>query len=571
MLQCLHIRNLALIETAEIRFDNGLNVISGETGGGKSLVVTALKLLRGEKAPATLMRHGAEELRVDGEFLLGQSEPSRAVAALVHELCGLEPEDDQLVVTRILDPKGRSKVRINGRPSTLAVLRELCGWLLEIHGQGETRALMRPEIQSEMLDAFGGTEKLRLEFSDALGLARGVQKRLEEAAGSERDRLARLEFLRFQVGEIDEVGITEGENNKLEEEHRVLANLDDMRERLDTSLAALQDDEPSAAGLLAKASRALADAAAIDTSLVDAAEQVAEAQVQIEEAARIVQLRRGSLDLDSGRLSQVEERLAEVRRALSRFGPTEAVFFENAEKLRSELDTLEAGDASPETMERDLREKLTVLAKIGKKLVRARRKAGNAFVKTIEGELKGLGMSDTRFEIGMDDEVTEDGLLDRASSHGPGPIEFMVRINPGEPLKSLRETASGGETARIVLAVKKCLAEHDRVPFLVFDEVDSEIGGRLGLQVGKKLKAVSSNHQVLIVTHLPQVAAFSDAHFKVKKDVRDGRTRSEVSRLVQADVERELAAMSAGEGADAEAVTEARRLIEKARGAEAEA
>lgn len=565
MLHTLTIRDLALIECAEISFANGFNVISGETGGGKSLVIAALKLLRGEKGRGEMVRHGAEQLRVDGEFRLGAGVRSQGVAEAVSQLCGIDLSDEFLIVTRIVDAKGRSRARVNGRPVTLTVLRELGSWLLEIHGQGDSRALMRPEIQCETLDAFAGTQDLREQFAKALQVARDCRSRLEEAAGGERERQERLEFLRFQTTETEQLGLEVGEVAKLQQEHRILAHIDRMRELLDGTLHNLQEGEPSAADLLGQASRRLGQASEIDAEMAEASEFLSEAEVNVAEACRAVQSGLARLDLDPSRLTIVEARLADLRRGLSRFGPTEADYLVRVAEIAEELERLTEIADNPQAMEQRLAETVAELVRLGRKLVRARRKIAGSFAASIEAELESLGMAQTTIEVAMEDAFEASEVLDAATSHGPCPVDFVVRINPGEPSRSMRETASGGEMARIVLAIKKCLADQDRVPFLVFDEVDAEIGGRLGFQVGGKLKDVSCYHQLLIVTHLPQVAAFGDAHFQVAKKLVDGRTISQVDLLDVDSVERELAAMSVGEGADAKAIQEARRMISKAR------
>lgn len=578
MLQSLHIRDLALVAAAEVRFDRGLNVLSGATGGGKSLVVTALKLLRGEKCGAGLVRHGAEELRIDGEFLLpvsGEEDPpSRAapVRAAVEGITGRPLEGDVLVVTRIVDARGRSKIRVDGRPATLQDLRDLGSHLLEIHGQGETRALMRPEIQAETLDAFGGSDGLRREFAAALSVARAAEARLAEVAGSERARQERVGFLRFQLAEMDEIGLDEGEVSRVEDEHQVLAHLDRLREGLDGALHAIQgeDERDGAEDRLGEAVRSLEDAAEIDRELQPAVEFLHEARSLVAEAARVVLSRADALEHDPGRLASLEERLGTLRRALRRFGPTEADFLARRDAMQRELHDLDESEAGPEAREAELGVALDGLAAVARRLCRARRRAADRFVAAIEAELGDLGMPHTRVRVSFDEDPGQGlELLRRATPHGPGPLEFEVRINPGEPFRLMRETASGGETARIVLAIKKGLADQDRVPFVVFDEIDAEIGGRLGLQVGEKLRAVSANHQTLIVTHLPQVAAFADAHFRVDKLVREDRTWTSVTRLDGAAREAELAAMSVGDGAadggDAEALAEARRMVERAR------
>lgn len=571
MLHTLHIRNLALLERAEIRLAEGLTVISGETGGGKSLLITALKLLRGERASAGLVRHGADELEVDGEFRLGSGERSRAIAKMVADLCGGSVEEDLLVISRIVDRQGKSRVRIGGRPATLAALREVGGMLLEIHGQGDSRALMRPETQSETLDAFAGTVALRLEFAAALQTARAAHARVADAAKGVRERQQRLEFLRFQRSAMAELQLGEGELGELEQEHQLLANLDEMRQQLDTAMGALQDGEENVADLLARAARAVGEAAAIDKRLEAVAERLSDVESLVADVCRELQSGQARLDLDPSRLAHVTERLDEIHAALKRFGPSEADFRARLTQVERELGDLEELAADPEALAAAAKEAIDKAATVGRKLLRARAKAGVPFVAGLRAELADLGMPHAELRVALGDEPSADRLLEVATEHGPTPVDFEVRINPGEPFHSMRETASGGELARIVLAVKKTLADQDRVPLLVLDEIDAEIGGRLGLSVGKKLDDVARHHQVVIVTHLAPVAAFAQHHFMVNKVVSgtkdEARTSSTVRQLDKDEVERELAAMATGDGADATALQQARRLVEKAKAA----
>lgn len=574
MLHTLFIRNLALIEHAEIRLAEGLTVVSGETGGGKSLLITALKLLRGERASAGLVRHGAEELEVGGEFRLGVGERSSMVAKLVTELCGGSVEDNLLVVSRLVDSHGKSRVRIGGRPATLAALRELGAVLLEIHGQGDSRALMRPEIQSETLDAFAGTVALRLQFAAALQAARAAQKRLTEASAGVRERRQRLEFLRFSRSAMRDLQLGEGELGELEQEHQLLSNLDDMRLRLDEALLLLQDDETNAADLLARAGRAIGEAAAIDRRLEVAAERMVQIEQLLADVSRDLQSGQGRLDLDPSRLTQVVDRLDEIHTALKRHGPSEAEFRQRLLDIEAELAAAEELDVDPEVLAAALRDAVERAATIGRKLVRAREQASLPFCASIRAELADLGMQHAEIRVAMAAEPPPEQLLEVANDHGPCALDLEVRINPGEPFHSMRDTASGGELARIVLAVKKTLADQDRVPLLVLDEIDAEIGGRLGLAVGRKLHDVARHHQVIIVTHLAPVAAFAQHHFLVNKLVigsaDDVRTHSTVRQLRAAEVENELAAMATGDGADATALQQARRLVEKARASQAD-
>jgi DNA repair protein RecN (Recombination protein N) len=569
MLHTLHIRNLALIERAEVQLATGLTVISGETGGGKSLLITALKLLRGEKAAGSLVRHGQDELQVDGEFRLGKGARSATVAGLVHTLCGGSIDDDLLLVTRIVDRQGKSRVRIGGKPATLTALRELGAFLLEIHGQGDSRALMRPEIQCETLDAFAGTGKLRLEFAAALQAARALRTRLEASSRGDRERRQRLEFLRFQHAAMTELGLGEGELAELEQEHQVLSNLDEMRQQLDLALSVLQDGDDNAADRLAKAARALQQAAAIDRRLEEASEQMSQIEDLCADVCRKLQSGQARLDLDPKRLQAVEERLDEIHTALKRFGPTEHDLRRNLANTAAELADAEGAAADPETLAAELRAATEVAAAAGRKLLRARRKAALPFAERIRSELVDLGMQRTEVQVAMADEFAAERLLDEATEHGPVPVDIEVRINPGEPFHSMRDTASGGELARIVLAVKKTLADQDRVPLLVLDEIDAEIGGRLGMLVGKKLHEVAQHHQVVIVTHLAPVAAFAQHHFLVGKQTAGAgageRTLSGVRQLRSDEIERELAAMAMGDGTDAAALQQARRLVAKAK------
>ncbi|MCK5943769.1 MAG: hypothetical protein KAI24_17425 [Planctomycetes bacterium] len=354
------------------------------------------------------------------------------------------------------------------------------------------------------------------------------------------------------------------ELQQLEQEHQVLSNLDAMRQQLDDAMAAMQDGETNVADQLAIAVRAVQQAAAIDVRLEEASEQMAQIEDLVADVCRKLQSGQARLELDPGRLAAVEERLDEIHAALKRFGPTEDHLRANFAETERELQELEAMEAGPEVLLAELRAATDRVVQIGRKLVRARKKAGAAFGDAIMAELHDLGMKHTAVRLAMDEKFAAEQVLDEATEHGPVPVDIEVRINPGEPWQSLRETASGGELARVVLAIKKTLADQDRVPLLVLDEIDAEIGGRLGLQVGKKLHEVARHHQVVIVTHLAPVAAFAQHHFLVNKEVGE-RISSNVRQLRQDEVEKELAAMATGDGGDVAALEQARRLVEKAR------
>ena len=574
MLHTLHVRNLALIESAELHLAAGLNVFSGETGGGKSLLITALKLLRGDRARAGLVRRGARELQVDGEFRLGgagsrvDAERSAEVRRLVDEMCGGSIEDDLLLVTRIIDRQGRSRVRIGGRPATLQALRTLGNLLVEIHGQGDSREWTRPETHCQVLDGFADCGELREQFAEAWDAARQLRERLRTQEEGQQEQRQRLEFLRFQQREMAELALADGELVELEAEHQRLANVDAVREGLHAGLAALQEGEHNASELLSLAAAQVRSAAALDSRLQAVAGQFADAEALVDELCRGVQSGMAGLDFEPGRLTHVETRLDEIQRLLRRFGPTEREFRERLVAVTEELDRWEGEIEEPEEMAAQLQERTAKAAALGRKLLRARRRAAKEFTGRVGAGLQDLGMPHTELRIAMPADFRDEDLLDQATRHGPVAVDIEVRINPGEPFRPLGEVASGGELARVVLAVKKAMAQHDRVPLLVLDEIDAEIGSRLGLQVGGKLAAVAEHHQVVIVTHLPQVAAFADRHFLVAKAVvgkaEAERTTSTVRALDRREVEHELAAM-AGDAADAANREQARSLVRKVR------
>jgi DNA repair protein RecN (Recombination protein N) len=369
---------------------------------------------------------------------------------------------------------------------------------------------------------------------------------------------------------MTELQLGEGELQDLEQEHQVLSNLDQLRAHLEEALSVLQDGEENVADQLARAGRAVSQAAEIDRRLEDAVEQMGQIEELIADVCRKVQSAEARLELDPARLSAVQERLDEIYAALKRFGPTERDLRQNLERVSAELQHAEQDDADPEALAEELRGATERAAVVGSKLLRARAKAAEPFGASIRAELQDLGMQHTEVRIAMAVDFDAARLLDDATEHGPVPVDIEVRVNPGEPFHSMRDTASGGELARIVLAVKKTLADQDRVPLLVLDEIDAEIGGRLGLQVGRKLHEVAEHHQVVVVTHLAPVAAFAQQHFVVGKVIAgrgaDERTRSSVRQLRTAEVEKELAAMTSGDEVDAAALKQARRLVEKAKG-----
>ena len=576
MLDQITIQNLALLEDVSLSPSAALNVISGETGGGKSLLVQALKLLRGEKGRPGLVRFGASAATVDGVFLLTQGERSQKVRDLYEEVMGVPLEADRLVVSRILDSNGRSKARIDGRPITLKNLQAFGALLIEIHGQGANRTLVRSETQTEFLDTFGGLRESRHEFRSQLHSLRDLHRRWLEARDKEREKRDRVEFLRYCLSEIEAFAPGEFEYEELKEEANLLQHQDRLRSSLTRGWERLYEGQELEGGsqpsLLEEVEAIITETEAlseIDTKLEGAVRILREASVLLEEGARELRDGLSRLSLDRERIPWVSERLAGFERLLDRFGPGMEELFQARNRMKEELLDLEDPKKGMEALGEELKKQERLVKNIGESLTKARKLAAKKLSGLLLAELKDLEMERARVEVRVVDH--EGGtLLEQASDLGLSSVEVFLAPNPGEPLSPLAETASGGEVARVMLALKKILADADRVPVLVFDEVDSEIGGRLGLQLGAKLAWVARNHQVFCVTHLPQIAAFAEMHVLIRKlvseDSRGERTTAHVLTLEEPDRVLELASMQVGKRAlDEASLEEARRLLHLAR------
>ena len=487
-------------------------------------------------------------------------------------MLGVSPTEQRIVVTRIVDASGRSRARIDGRPVTLRNLQRFGELLIEIHAQGSNRSLMRAATQTELLDAFAGTTDMRRAFAKELRAARDIAARLDETRAGARERRERIEFLRFCLDEIGRVDPQPGEHAALVAEARILGNLDSLRGTIVGGLDLLHEGEQRpVVEALGAFLRELEAAQEHDARLADPVRLVSDSMVLLQEAVRELHAANGRLDLNPARAVEVTERLDAMDRLLERFGPTEDELFASRVRMQRELTGLEGPEADPDRLEAQLAAHETSLSALGQKLTRKRRAAARRLAKAMVTELADLGMSETRVDVSVGGADRKGGasILDKATELGPGEVDVQLAPNPGEPMTSLRETASGGEVARVMLVLKKILADADCVPVLVFDEADAEIGGRRGIAVGRKLRAVAKRHQVISVTHLPQIAAFADAHVFVEKVVRreggEERTVSELRLLDQKDRTRELASMTRGEaGVDERALAEADRLLELA-------
>jgi DNA repair protein RecN (Recombination protein N) len=549
MLRELRIRNFAIIGELTLRFEQGLFVLTGETGAGKSIIVDAIELLLGGRGDTSVVRSGEESASVEGEFSLDDASAAEVRALLEPE--GLWEGGASLTLGREVRREGRNIVRVNGRAVNLAILREVGQLLVDVHGQSEHLSLLRTREHLRLLDRFAGLEERCKEFSLRVEVLRAVREELDQIRTGERDAARRADMLNYQIAEIDAARIVPGEEAALLEERTRLANAEQLATLADQAVEALdseEEDSRPASFALGQASRTLSQLAKIDPAMRGSGENAQAVLDQAAELARDIRAYRESIEFNPKRLEQVEER-AELLRTLKRkYGDTLEAVQAHAAGARKELDGITHADerrAELEARERDL---LLELGRMGAEISTLRRKAAEVLAIGIEAELAELRMAGAKFSVDMRQEESPDGAIvgDKRvafDSTGLDRIEFLVAPNPGEGLKPLAKVASGGETSRLMLALKSVLAQADRTPTLIFDEIDQGIGGRVGMVVGRKLWQLTPSHQVFCVTHLPQLAAYGDRHLKVEKSVQGKRTQTEVKLLHARERVAELAVM----------------------------
>ncbi len=552
MLRELRIRNFAVIETVTVPFAPGLNVLTGETGAGKSMLIDAILLIRGERAQSDVIRTDAETATVEAVFdVVG----NRAVAAGLEE-AGLAIEDDQLVIRRELARSGRHRAFVNDSPVTVGLLERLGDHLVEVHGQHEHQRLLEPARQLELLDRFAGAEGLREQVAQLFAKYRAAREGVERMRAAERDRAQRQDLLRFQVSELDAARLRPGEEEELRAERMRLQHAERLGKGLAEASALLVDDQDAAASRLTRAARLFRDLGRLDPGFAAPADLLDAAAAHVEDVLVAVRALRASVDAEPGRLEAIDDRLDALIRLRRKYGDTEAAMLAFREVAARELERLEHHEeivAAEERRVAELRSEL--LARAGA-LSEARRAAAGRLAALIQREVRALGMERGRLEIAIDpagpDEVTARGL---------DCVELRFSANPGEELRPLARIASGGELSRTMLAVQAVLAAADRIPTMVFDEVDAGIGGHVASVVADKLAAAAAGRQVLCVTHLPQIAARAQHHFLVVKGVSGRRTRAAVTVLEGAARVEEVARMLGGAAPSDTARRHARELL----------
>lgn len=565
MLKELNIKNFAIIEQLRVEFAAGLNIFTGETGAGKSIVVDALNLALGERASADLIRTGCQEAVVEAAFELNERTAEEARSLLAEHGIETNPKED-LIVRRVLAASGKNKVYINGSLANLATLAVLGANLADIHGQHEHQSLLSLEHQMELLDSFGGLGGLRDEVTEAYQRLQGKRKELAELEIGERDRAQREDLLRYQKNEIEAAGLKPGEDEELANEQKVLANTEKLAGLFRDTDEALYSSDGSVLTNLKKAMTNLREIAEIDNRLAPTLELCETARAQLEEAAREISSSVDRVEFDPARLEQINDRLDMLQKFKKKYGNTITDIMAFGARAAEELGRMERSTEEIERLKSEIQAIKFGLTSKAEELSKRRAAAATVLEKKIEEELALLGMKKAVLSV----RITQEPGGDTLDGHRLGPrgadrVEFLISPNPGEEPKPLAKIASGGELSRVMLALKAILVEGDSIPTLVFDEVDAGIGGAVAEEVGKKLKRVAAKRQVFCITHLPQIACMATTHYGVAKSVKQDRTNTEVRLLDTKERVNEIARMLGGKTITEATIKHAEEMI--ARGA----
>jgi len=552
MLTTLRVKNLALVESVRADFQAGLNVITGETGAGKSILVGALNLLLGDRADRDLIRAGEDACGAEACFQLADT----SAVDEVLESFGLDPcEDGQLVLRRLVRASGASQAAINEHPVTLQALKIVGELLVDMHGPHDHQSLLNPGFQTDLLDAFGHSWDLRAAYEEAHTRLQSLEDRVRELGG-DGATAEQIDLLTYRITEIEQAAPVEGEEEKVAEEHRLQGSAQRVLELGGAAVNAMLEGEGAAFDALASAQRALEELARITSRAAEWKQEAGALAGRLQELAADLRRFLDGIEADPARLAWLDERLAVYQRLKRKYAPTVPGMLEILEQSRKRLHDLQTRGEQLAGLGREIEQARVVRDRRGAELRARRREHAGRLAETVTGELRALGFPHGAFAV----EVREGA---------PGPsgmdeVDFGFAPNAGEPMRPLRAIASSGEISRVMLATKAVLAAHDRIPVMVFDEIDANVGGEMGGAIGRKLAEVARRHQVLCITHLPQVAVCGTAHLAVSKSVRDGRTVTEVRLLDSRERVEEIARMLGGRDLTSVTLKHAREMLEKA-------
>lgn len=546
MLKELRIKNLAIIDDLRVRFEDGLNVLTGETGAGKSIIVDSLSLALGSRAQSDLIRSGEKEAVVQAYFAVEKFNELPDIGIDI---------SDGLILRRSISATGKSRAYINDIMVSLQSLAEISKSLVDIHGQHEHQSLLSVDKHRLFLDSYGKLQEDRGKVELLYKEVQTLKIEEDDLKQKVKDRAHRLDLLRFQINEIGTAFLKVGEKENLIEEKTILSNLSRLNELTETAYSMIYGSEGSCVERLSFIIAKVREISSIDHSVSDILNMLESALPAIEDAAISIRGYKDKYDFEPEKLSEIEERLELIKKLEKKYGEgieTVLRYRDNAEK---ELKGLEFTDERLDSIEAELKVKEETLLSAALSLTGKRKKIAKKIEELVKNELRELAFSKAEFEIDIKQEAI--------SPHGLDKVEFLFSANPGEPPRPLAKIASGGELSRVMLALKSILADFDSIPVLIFDEVDAGIGGKTAEGVGKKLKAISNKHQVLCTTHLPQIASMGDFHLKIEKGQRDGRVYVEVKELKGRERQNEIARMLSGKITEV-SLKHAKELIESA-------
>ena len=555
MLSLLHIENIALIQSADIRFEPGFNVLTGETGAGKSIVIDSIGAVLGERTSRELIRTGAKSALVTAVFT--QVPPLPWL-----EENGFPTGEEELLLQRELQGDGRNVCRIDGKLVTVAQLRELGRQLLNIHGQHDGQQLLDPASHLGYLDQFGGCQPLLESYQEAYRKWHDIRREMDKLQMDEAERSRRVDTLNYQIQELERAQLKAGEDEELSARRTLLRSAGRLMEAVQSAEFALSGDEDrdGACSLIAQAEGEVQGVSSISPELGELSEKLTALRCAADDAADTLRDLSRSFDFSPGELDQVEERLDLLYRLRKKYGPTVEDMLSYLDRCRKELDQIQYADDTLARLEKDLKKAQKEAARRGEVLSQARREAAGALQARVQEELRQLDMPKVQFQTEFTPKGGEAGM----DETGLDEVQFLMSANLGEALKPIQKVASGGELARIMLALKNVLAEGDQIGTLVFDEVDTGVSGRAAQKVAEKMAQVARGKQVLCVTHLPQIAAMADTHFSVQKGEREGRTYTRLELLDRSQRREELARLIGGASITPSLLESAEELLRQA-------
>lgn len=532
MLTSLKIENVAIIESAAIEFGCGLNVLTGETGAGKSIVIDSINAILGERTSRDIIRTGAQSAKVYAVF----EDVNERVRNFLDEN-GIDCEDGVLIINRTLSREGKNVCRINGAPVTVSMLREIGGELIDIHGQHDNQSLLSPEKHCGFVDSFAGNADLITDYREKYGRLCEIRSKLKKLTTDESSKSQRIDFLTYQIDELEKAEITIGERDELKARKSLINNSQKVIESLNIAYEALKADG-AGIDMITDAESEIANASAYMEMLGEASEKITDIRYELEDIAETVRDAMTEVDFDPSELEDIDERLDLLYRLSKKYGDTEEEMLEYLEKARAELDNIAFSEERVKELQKQKKEALAETETAACKLTESRKTAGEKLSNAICSELEFLDMPNVRFVV----KCSDIGLTE----NGKDEIEFLISANAGEEPKPLAKIASGGELSRIMLAIKNVLAETDGVDTMIFDEIDTGVSGRAAQKIAMKLRSASKGRQVICVTHLAQIAAQGDVHLYISKSVSDGKTYTNIKSLIEEERVAEIARIMGG-------------------------